>query len=70
MKGNASINYSLLHLECQFFSLKSQWLISSSRSLLPRSVEKRPMRLRLEIETKSHSKCNSLYKSGLWWNGG
>ena len=32
-----------------------------SRSLLPRSVEKRAMRLRLEIEMKWHSKCNRLY---------
>ena len=32
-----------------------------SRSLLPRSVEKRPRRLWLEIEIKWHSKCNRLY---------
>jgi len=29
----------------------------SSRSLLPRSVEKRPIRLGLEIEIKSKCKC-------------
>jgi len=28
---------------------------------LPRSFEKRPTRLRLEIETERHSKCNRLY---------
>ena len=41
--------YTLLHLECHFFNLESQSRIEFSRSLLPRSVEKRPMRLRLEI---------------------
>jgi len=55
--------YSLLHLECHFFNLQSQSIILFSRSLLPRSVEKRPRRLRLEIEIKWHSKCNGLYKS-------
>ena len=30
------------------------------KSLLPRSVEKRPMRLRLEIEIQWHSECNRL----------
>ena len=52
--------YSLLHQECHFFSLKSQSLVSFSRSLLPRSIEKRPMRFRLEIENGWHSKCNRL----------
>ena len=42
--------YSLLHLECHFFNFKSQSIIYVSRSLLPRSVEKRQMRKRLEIE--------------------
>jgi len=41
--------YSLLHLGCHFFILKSQSMIWFSRSLLQRSVEKRPRRLRLEI---------------------
>ena len=42
--------FSLLHLECHFFNLESQSMFYFARSLLPRSVEKRPMRLRLEIE--------------------
>ena len=42
------VKYSLLQLECHFFSLKSQWMIWFSSSLLPLSVYKRPMRLRLE----------------------
>ena len=37
--------YSLLHLEGHFFIL-------NPRSFLPRSAEKRPRRLRLEIENK------------------
>ena len=53
--------YSLLHLEYLSFNLESQSIISFSRSLLPRSVEKRPMRLRLEIDCKCDSKCNGLY---------
>jgi len=36
-------------------------ILTYYRSLLPRSVEKRPRRLRLEIEIIWHSKCNSLY---------
>jgi len=36
--------YSLLHLECHFFSPKPQPLISFSRSLLPCFIEKRPIR--------------------------
>jgi len=56
-----AINYSLLYLECHFFILKSQTMFLFSRSLLPRSVEKRPRRLRLEIEFEWHSKCNRLY---------
>jgi len=50
--------YSLLHLECRFFIFNSQSMIWFARSLLPRSVEKRPKRLRLGIEIKWHSKCN------------
>ena len=42
--------YRLLLLECHFFFLKSQSIIYFSMSLLPCSFEKRPMRLRLEIE--------------------
>jgi len=53
--------YSLLHLECHFFILESQSTIYFSRSLLPRSFEKRPRRLRLEIEIQWHSKCKRLY---------
>ena len=30
-------------------------------SVCPRSIEKRPTRLRLEIENERHSKCNRLY---------
>jgi len=41
----------------------SQSLILFSRSLLQRCVEKRPMRLRLEIEIEWHSKCNRLCKA-------
>ena len=52
---------SLLHLQCHFFLLKSQSMIEFSRSLLPRSAEKRPMRLSLEIGMKWHSKCNRLF---------
>jgi len=53
--------YSLLHLACHSFNLQSPSMIWFSTSLLPRSVEKRPRRLRLEIEMKWHSKCNRLY---------
>jgi len=55
------IEICLLHLGCHFFNLKSQSMFNSSRSLLPRSVENRPRRLRLEIEIEWHSKCNRLY---------
>jgi len=44
------MSYSLLHIQCHFFFLKSQCMIQFSRSLLPRSAEKTPTRLRLEIE--------------------
>jgi len=40
---------------------KTQLIISFSTSLLPRSVEKRPRRLRSDNEMKRHSKCNRLY---------
>ena len=66
---------SQLHSECHILSLKSQSMIFFSRSLLPRSVENRPMRLRLQIEIGWHSKCNSLYfhfvvtVSGSVWRG-
>jgi len=52
--------YSLLHLECHFFILKSQLKFLFSRSLLPCSVEKRPRRLRLQIQIDCHSNCNRL----------
>jgi len=42
--------YSLLYLDCNFFFLKSQSMIWFSRSLLPRSITKRPRRLQLEID--------------------
>ena len=60
---NRPINeqYSLLHVECHFFILKSLSMISFSRSLFWRSVEKRPRRLRLEIEIQWHCTCNRLY---------
>jgi len=42
---------SVMKLRCYFFYLKSQLMILFSKSLLPRSVKKRPMRtLKLEIE--------------------
>ena len=63
------LKYSLLHLGCHLFIFKSQLMISLSRSLLPRSVKKRPRRLRLENETKCHHKCNRLYQSGQNANG-
>jgi len=44
-----------------FLSFKSQSLISFSMSLLPRSIEKRLMRSRLEFGLESHSTCNRLY---------
>jgi len=44
--------YSLLHLECHFFFLKFKSIIYFSRSLLSRSVKKRPRTLRLEIKIK------------------
>jgi len=53
--------HSLLHSECHFFFLKSQSIIEFSRFLLPRSVEKRQMRLRLELENDTHSNHNWLY---------
>ena len=53
--------YSPLHLECHFLSLRSQSMILFSRSLLPRSVENRPMRLGLEIGIERRFKCNRMY---------
>jgi len=47
-----NVQPSLLHLERHFSNLNTQSTILFSSSLLPRSVEKRPMRLRLEIEIK------------------
>jgi len=44
----------------RFVSLKSQSIILFFRSRLPRSVEKRPMSLRLKIEIEWHCKCNGL----------
>jgi len=46
--------------ECHFFIFKSKSSFKRfSRALLPRSVEKRPRGL--EIEIKLHSRCNRLY---------
>jgi len=54
--------YSLSHLECRFFILKSPSIILLFWSLLPRIVKKRPRRLRLEIEIQWHSKCKGRIK--------
>jgi len=43
------------------FQISIDDLVLYRPSLLPRSVEKRPRRLRLEMEIKRHSKCNRLY---------
>ena len=56
-----AVEYSLLHLKCHFFILKSQSIIYFSRSHLTRFVEMRPRRVKLEIQIKWHSKCNRLY---------
>ena len=53
--------YSLLHFGCHCFNIIFRSMIYFSRSLLPSFIEKRPVRLRLEIEIKWHSKCNRLY---------
>jgi len=53
--------YSLLHWECHFSNLETQSIVWISWSLLPRSVEKRPIRLGLENQIERHSKCNRLY---------
>jgi len=45
--------YSLLHLDCHLLILKSQSIILFSKSLLTSFVEKRPTRMRLEIEIES-----------------
>jgi len=46
----ASHNARSMVQPTSFISFKSSSMIEISRSLLPRSLEKRPMRLRLEIE--------------------
>jgi len=53
--------YNLLHLEFYFFILKYQSMFRFSTSRLPRSVGKRPRRLRLVIEIEWHSAGNRLY---------
>ena len=62
--------YSPLHLECQFFILESQSMIQFPRSLLPRSVDKRPrgfrLRLRLRLrfnDTPNAIRCAYLHKN-------
>ena len=52
--------YSLLHLECHVFNFEPPSMIFFIKSLLPRSVKKRPMRLILDIQIESHSQCNRL----------
>ena len=56
--GHNNYNYSILHFECHFLNFKSQSTIPFSRSCLPRSVEKGPIRLRLEMKIEWHSKLN------------
>ena len=53
--------YSLLHVGCHFFNLKSQSIFNFSWSLLPRSIENQPMRLRLENGIERNSTRNILY---------
>jgi len=51
------------YCKCNHFCSLKSW-ISVSKSLLPCFIEKRPMRLRLEIEMKWHPKCNRLF---MYW---
>jgi len=53
--------YSILHLECHFSNLKTHRFSMSFTSRLACSIEKGPVRLRLENEIEWHSKCNRLY---------
>ena len=48
-----------------FFSHKSESFISFTRSLLPRFIEKRPVRLRFEIEIGQLFKRNRLYHKAM-----
>ena len=48
----------MLPLENRFFFLKSQSMMNFSRSLLLRSIEKRPIKLGLEVEIERHLTCN------------
>jgi len=43
------------------------YIYKISRSLVPRSVEKRPSHLRLEIEIKWHSKCINCTRNAFNW---
>jgi len=56
-----SCSYSLLHLECHFFILKSQSMIKFYWSLCHVPLKNKLIRLRLELEIESHSKCSRLY---------
>ena len=49
-ENESDLKYSLLHLEGHFLILKTQSLVSFSRSLLPSFIIKRSTRLGLEIE--------------------
>jgi len=59
----ATVMYSLLHLECHFSNLKTEWIIHFVTSLLPRSAERNPLEksigFRLENVIECHSTCNS-----------
>jgi len=62
---NEIIDWDLTKVSCTAYCIWSVMvsfskLNQSFKSLVPRSVEKRPRRLRLEIELKWHSKCNRL----------
>jgi len=53
--------YNILHSECHFFIFKSQSMIYFFKSLSPLSIEKRPRRLKLEIEIQWHFTCNRMF---------
>jgi len=53
--------YNLLHVAFHFFSLKSQSVMLLSRSLLPRTAEKRPVSLRLH-ETARARACSNIQR--------
>jgi len=61
---DCDLRWKKWHSKC----LESQYLILFFKSLLPHSVEKRSMRLKLEIEIKWHSKCNRRYTHSKMWH--